>query len=465
MANPISYIRSKISALASRGRNIPVTNMWGMSTIAVYPTVNVDTAIQQGFKTNTAVYSIIKRASKKFGSIPRYVESKKTAEKKAEDADRIEGKLADLLYRPNPMQGQDAFFSLLYAFYKVTGEGFIWLNRGDTGVIIDDEVLALDDKEHEKKPVLEMYVLPSNRVTIIPDPVDPFGIIGYQLTDRPDIKFRKVDIIHWKDINLDWDLSSRPQLRGYSPLVAGLKTLEQNNSATDGAVRMYQNSGAKGALLNELSGTPTQQTQVTDVLDNKINNIEHKGAVVALQGKWTYENFGLTSVDMELLEGKKLSMQELCFLMGMPYEFFDSQVTYANKSEAQKGWVINEIMPDCKQLDGEMNRMLLKSFGLESIGVICSDFDDLAELQEDRKTQIEWLMKGPFTINEIREAVGYDDSTEDGADEIIIPSGYSKLSDLTGDGGGDIMTQVNKLIKPSNGANANGRANIGNGKG
>lgn len=424
-----------------------------MSTTAVFPTPNINTAIDQGFKTNTAIYSIVKKAAKKFGTIPRYVES--GDEQKAEEKPPLVGPLTDLLNRPNPSEGQDAFFSKLYAFYKVCGEAFIWLNRGDTAVVSGDEIIALDDLAHAKKPVIEMYVIPANQIVIVPDPDDPFGILSYWLANRPDIKFRKVDIIHWKDINLDWDLSSRPQLRGYSPLIAGLKTLEANNSATEATVRMNQNGGAKGVLMNDMGGTPVQQTQVQDVLDNKVNNLYAKGGVTAWQGKWTYANLGLSSIDMDLLKGKQLSMQELCFLMGMPYEFFDSQVTYANKQEAQKGWVINEIMPDCKQLDGEMNRALLLAFGLVGKGSICSDFDDLPELQEDKKSQIEWLMKGPFTINEIREAVGYEPSTEDGADEIFIPSGFVPLADLTGDGGQQLIDQLASMgMKPTNSKNS-----------
>jgi HK97 family phage portal protein len=452
MANPLSWISSKIASIFSSARGA-ITRIWGMGTTEVYPDPNVNNAIGRGFNSNTAVYSIVKKAAKKFGSVPRYVEPK--GQEGKSESEVIEGPLMDLLDQPNDEQGQDAFFSLLYACYKVCGEAFIWLNRGDTDTLIEDILTPLDDEAHSKKPVLEMFIIPANKIVINPDPDNPFGILSYQLLERPDIKFRKVDIIHWKDINLEFDLTSRPQLRGFSPLVAGMKTLTQNNSATDAAVRMYQNSGAKGVMINKLGGqNPMQESQVNRVMD-KINDVDAHGAVRAFQGDWSYAALGLTSVDMELLKGKQMSMQELCFLLGMPYEFFDSQVTYANKQEAQKGWVINEIMPDCKQLDGEMSRVLLKAFGLEKTATICSDFDDLPELQEDKSKQIEWLMKGPFTVNEVREATGYEPSDEEGADEILLPSNLAKLADLTGDGGEQIMQDLY----------ANGRTNTGNGNG
>lgn len=205
-----------------------------------------------------------------------------------------------------------------------------------------------------------------------------------------------------------------------------------------------------------VGSNPVKESQLKKVFETKINNADVKGAVTALEGDWTGIDLGMTSVDMELLKGKQLSMQELCFLFGMPYEFFDSQVTYANKQEAQKGWVINEIIPDAKQLDGEMSRVLLKSFGMGETATICSDFDDLPELQEDKKTQIEWLMKGPFTPNEIREATGYEESAEELANKIFIPTGFAPMEDLSGDGGDEILTSL---------YNANGGTNRGNGNG
>lgn len=457
MANLISQLGSVIQSWFSRQQTSQV-RVFTSSVTEVYPDINQTTAITKGFNSNTAVYSIVRRAAKKFGSVPRYVEP--IGQEGKSESEAIKGPLMDLLNKPNSEQGQDAFFSVLYAFYKVCGESFIWLNRGDTSELgNNDTLIQVSDEVHSRKPVLEMFVVPANRMIVVPDPENIFGVYGYILESSVRIPIRKVDIIHWKDINLNFDVVTKSHLRGWSGLASGYKTLEANNSATDMTVRMNQNGGAKKVLAEKsltAGSNPVKESQLKKVFDTKINNADVKGAVTALQGDWSGIDLGMTSVDMELLKGKQLSMQELCFLMGVPYEFFDSQVTYANKQEAQKGWVINEIMPDSKQLDGELSRVLCKAFGMEKTATICSDFDDMPELQEDKKAQIEWLMKGPFTINEIREATGYEESTEELADEIFIPSGYAPLSDLAGDGGEEIIQSL---------YNANGRANTSNGNG
>lgn len=452
MPNLLQQVGSVVSSFFQRQRT-SLAKIFTTGTTEVYPDISTTNAINRGFNSNTAVYSIIKKDAKKFGSLPRYVEPKGN-EGKSEEV--LPGKLTDLLNRPNPYQGQDAFLTLVRAFYKTCGEAFIWLNRGDTDMLIDDQLVTLDDEAHSKKPVLEMFVLPSNQVIVVPDPDNIFGVLGYILESNIRIPIRRVDIIHWKDVNLNFDVVSRPQLRGFSALSAGWKTLEQNNSATDAAVRMYQNSGSKGAFVNKLGGqNPMQQSQVEKVLDQKINNIDVKGAVVAMQGDWSYHNFGLTSVDMELLKGKDYSMKELCFLLGLPFELFDSETTYQNKEMAQKGWVINEIIPDCKQLDGEMNRVLLKAFNLEATATICTDFDDMPELQEDKAKQVEWLVKAPVTVDEFREAIGYEPIGGEDGDTIIMPSGQQTITDLIGGDGGDQIIQSL--------ANVNRGSNLGKG--
>jgi len=431
-----------------------MTRIWTTGTREVYPDIDATTAITKGFNANTAVYAIVKKDAKKFGSIPRYLE-KPESEAKSD----ITGALNDLLNRPNGEQSQDAFFTLLRAFYKVCGEAFIWLNRGDTDEMIDDQFLKISDEAQAKKPILEMHVLPSDKVIIVPDPDNIFSVYGYILESNVRVPLRKVDVIHWKDINLQFDVLSRTHLRGMPALHPGEKTLGQNNSATNASVRMYQNDGAKGAIVNKSMAkmSPTQETQLRSVIDQKINNNDVKGAVAALQGDYSYFDISKDSVDMELLKGKEMSMKELCFLFGLPYEFFDSQVTYANKEEAQKGWVLNEIMPDCKQLDGELNRYLPQAFGVDL--VIKSDFDDLHELQEDKGKQIEWMMKTPYlTPNQILEALGYDTRPEPEFDEPWVPQDKVPLSEfLAGDGSQQLLTDIQAM------QNANGRTNTRNG--
>lgn len=456
MANIFQQFGNLIKNISSGkafGAGFQRTNIWGVGSQEVYSPIEAEQAIVKGFQGNTAVYSIVKKDAKKFGSIERYLENKTTDEP-------IESHpLLDLINRPNPHQGQDAFLALVRAFYKVCGEAFIWLNRGDVTQMVDPTGQLVDrtNEQYLAQPVLEMYVIPSNHVIIEPTPDDPFDILGYKLRDRP-VKFRKEDIIHWKDLNLDWSEFGKPHLRGMPALKPGFKTLTADNSAIDSMVRMFQNDGAKGAIVNKTPGakmTPQIQTQVKNVIDEKINNKEIKNAIAALEGDWTYLDFGLTSVDMETLKGREFIYKEFCFLFGVPYALFDSQVTFDNQLMAQKGWVLNEIKPDSLQLDGELNRMLLPAFGFAKVGSngqlvnvtaqICANFDNLEELQESKVRQIEWIQKAPISPNEAREVMGYEARPEPEMDEIYLPSGFQPITDPIANDPAQILNDVNAM--------------------
>ena len=191
MPNLLQQVGSVVQSFFQRQRT-SLVKIFTAGTTEVYPDLNATNAINRGFNYNTAVYSIIKKDAKKFGSLERYVEAKSNEDKS--ESEELPGALTNLLNRPNNYQGQDAFLTLVRAFYKTCGEAFIWLNRGDTDMVVDDEFIQLDDEAHSKKPVLEMFVLPSNQMIIVPDPDNIYGVLGYILESNVRVPIRKVSV-------------------------------------------------------------------------------------------------------------------------------------------------------------------------------------------------------------------------------------------------------------------------------
>lgn len=459
-----STVLSWFRGLFGKARNLV---LWQFGTREVLSDIDQTRAIQMGFNANAMVYAIIKDTADKFASIPRYLYDAKAIEAKMRRKIPMHLKaltasekyqnnaLAKLLQRPNPYQGQAAFYKLAMAYYKTCGETFIWLNRGDIG--------ELNDLAQDRRPVLEMYVLPSDHMEVVPDPTDPYGIEGYILDlNGQKMPIRKNDIIHWKDLNLEFDASTRVHLRGMTPFKPGGLTLQLDNEITHGEVRMVQNDGAKGVLYAEEGKrmSPEQESSMRGVVDKKINNSNIKGAVASLfgMGKLGYLDIGATSVDMNLVEFKKSTLLELCALLGVPVELYDPETQYANKAAAQKNWVSNKIIPACKEFDDEMNRQLLRAFGLEGLAVIASDFTELPEMQENMKELAEWLAIAVWLkMDEKREMMGYE--KEGGLfDEPWLPNNLTPLSQLEepDDGMGDLLGDYN--VNPAGQVRQNGQA-------
>jgi HK97 family phage portal protein len=427
--------------------------VWNIGVREVLPDIDAEKAVTDGYNANDAVYSIIKTDAEKFASIPRYVaDAKKLEEKRrkvplqykalmraeAINAGMSKDALSKLLNRPNPYQGQAAFIKTVRSYYKTCGEGFIWLNRGDTDELTDEQIALL--------PVLEMYPLPSYRMEIIPDPENLWGVSGYLLdAGGTKIPFKKSEIIHWKDTNLTFDTTTKEHLRGMPPLKPGAATLQQNNDATHSAIRMYQNDGARAAIYNkDLSkATPTQETQIRNVIDRKLNNNGVKGAVAALQGEWGVIDLSKSAIDMDLLKGKQMSMMMLCFLFGVPYTLFDPNTAWANSEWQQKNWVSNRIMPASTELDDELNRVLLRAFALEGKFIIQCDYSQLPEMQADMKALTEWLKEAWWIKpNEKRDLMGWEkDEDEPLMDQYWVPNGLTPISQF-GDGFDAILNEL-----------------------
>lgn len=438
--------------------------MFSLTSPEVWSPIEATTAITKGFNGNVSVYSIVMKDAKKFGSIPIFVYDATKKEEKAgrqikamkkiEDAKGSAGLLNELINRPNKNEGQDAFLSRVRAYYKICGEAFIWLNRGDTsGYLLPDG--SADDMAIDRLPVIEMQVLPSNLITIIPDPFDLWGVLGYVLEAGERIVIRKNDVVHWKNVNMGFDVGSRGHTRGMSPLVPGSKTLEESNSLSLASMRAAQNDGAKAVIYNESlnSMSPTQQTDLRRVIDAKLNNNDVSGAVASLQGKWGLLNLSMSSKEQMQLEKKEMSWQELCFLFDVPVEFFNPDVTHANKEQALLGWVTNDIIPACKQFNGELNRTLLKAFNLEGVALIAADYSELPEVQKGM-VEAAKVMQEIWSIapDEVREMLGFEPLGGDFA-EPWVTAGRTPLSQMNDIDPDELVNQA--YGQDTGGSNAN----------
>lgn len=455
---------------------------------AVYPDPNLLRFVQDGYSANATVYTIISMASRKFGSIPRYVykinnqnaarqykalvkqghftlKQLSRLEVKAYDEDVIDNKLSELLNRPNAGQGQDVFFETACMFYMIAGENFTWLNRGD----IDD----MTDEEANNVPPLEMYNIPPQYMRVIPDPEDVWGVIGYIFILSGVERFlRKDDVIHWKKPNPNFDAATRVHLRGFSPLNAGNKLITQDDSATDASVAMQQNDGAKGLLYNETLDNldAVQKSQIETTISRKVNNRDIKGAVATVQGKWGYLDLGQTSVDMDLVKSQEAVFVRICNLYGINPMMFLANATYENIQQARKDLVTGLVLPMSSSLRDEFNRALLPAFGLSQQYTHDVDVSQLPELQNDMSLLITSLnLAWWMTPNMRLAAQNEEESTDPDMDEVWIPNNLIMMKDA---GQTDLLNSftddngTNQMPGGKGGSNlSSGKAAGGNKKG
>lgn len=384
--------------------------------------------VEDGYLGNSDVYSIVTFLARKAGSIPWYVYKMKPGEKSRTSLERykqlskgimnkgaferamIERKnayeenmvtstpLAKLLERPNPMQAQDQFFQNLFGYRILSGEGNIY---GNDGAIPNGRFV-------------ELNVLPTQFLEIYPDPKDLYGLLGYKLMVGQGINLPKDQVCHWKSWNPDFNDVTRSHLRGVSPLRSAWKLLRMSNNAADASAKMTYNGGAKGALVPEVVNnnvpqmTPEQASTIQRAINERLNGTDNKGSVGILQYPYNYLNFGLSSVDMELVKTMQLSLHQWCRVFGLPIVLFDTDTSsYNNYTNAMRDLITNTIVPLCCELRDELNSWLVPRFG-ENV-YIDFDISALPELQSDMEKMVQQLKAADWlTFDEKRTAMGYD---------------------------------------------------------
>ena len=295
---------------------------------AVLQNYNTETYIYEGYLGNADVYAIVSFLARKSASIPWYVyklnntEKGRTALIKYKNLSKgiqlkgafeqaliqrknaysenvvMNSPLAKLLEQPNRSQSQDQFLENLFGYRYLSGEGNIYGNNGNV----------------KGSKFVELNLLPTQFLDIYPDPHDLYNILGYKLMVGQGINIPKEQVCQWKTWNPEFNDVTRSHLRGLSPLKSAYKTLRMSNNAADASAMMAANGGAKGAITPKPIGTNVatftieQAGIIKRAVNEDINGVDNKGKIGVLQTPWDYLNFGLSSVDMDLVKTMTMSL-------------------------------------------------------------------------------------------------------------------------------------------------------------
>jgi len=243
--------------------------------------------------------------------------------------------LANLLENPNKNQSQDQFLENLFGYRFLSGEGDVYGNDGNMG-----------------GKFVELNVLPTHFLDIYGDPNDLYNVLGYKLMVAQGIDLPKDKVMMWKTWNPDFNATTRSHMRGVSPMRAAYSTLRMSNNAADASAMMAQNGGAKGAITpkpigsNVATFTVEQANMIKRAVNEDMNGIDNKGRINVLQTPWDYLNFGLSSVDMDLVKTMQMSMHQWCRVFGLPAVIFDTDTSsYNNYQNAMRDLMTNTIIP------------------------------------------------------------------------------------------------------------------------
>lgn len=356
--------------------------------------------IKKAYETIAPVNGVVDYIADNVGEVMKYLELRKLNPDGSYDyVDKHW--LLDVLRKPNDR-------------YNLRRFGKAWaVNRllfGDAWVYAP----LTAGKDRKINPKIGMFVLPSQKVAVdaggLNKPIKGVKLIG-TTGDEIDIEGKVFESF---DYNLD-DTS----FFGTSKVVAAavyLSILDKGMRRQDVAL---DNGGVSGIITPKADSEYGIKPQDADDVEKDVNSAGNFNKLKALRTPIEYHAIGNTPVDLAILASHKEAVTALCFVFRLPVDLYYGQAKYENAKEAKKTIYEQQAIP----LAEEFAQDLLSYCKLDQEFELVINRDEIPALQEKPTEVLDRITKMHGTLNELREANGFDPIDELYADEPILPIG------------------------------------------
>ena len=256
----------------------------------------------------------------------------------------------------------------------------------------------------------EMYLLPGNRIEVekggYRHPLESIAVTGGAEEERiyPDEFFESFAI------NLD-----DTTFFGFSPLIAAalyLSIIDRGMKREDVTLK----NGGAASIITPARDNMGVMPKDRDEVEAEFNKRENYGKTRAMRVPIEVHEIGQKPLDLGILESHKEAVTALCFAY----------------DKAKKALFENNAIP----LANEFAADLLAHFGLEDQYSLTVNTDRIEVLKDDASAVLDNIVKMHGTLNELREANGYDPIDKPWADQPMLPLGVQF--------GGEAITDIDE---------------------
>jgi HK97 family phage portal protein len=353
-------------------------------------------AIRDSYANNAAVMGVVNYIAENVGEVARYLELQD------KNGDYIENHwVLDLLRHPN-----DRFnlrrFATAWAVNK--------LLFGDAWVYAPSAV----GKNLGK--VSEMFIIPSWRIETDSDgKLQPLKGIVMSGTSKGEISMD--DVFESFDYNLD-----DGSFFGTSKVVSAAVYLD----VIDKGMRRESQSLENGGVANLVTPKGDEAgvlPEHADDLESRFNSRRNVNKTLALRMPVEVHQLGNAPVDLSILDTHKEAVTALCFVFKVPVDLYYGQAKYENAKEAKKTIYEQNAIPLANEFAEDLITFLMKK-DKSLKGYRLTVNTDRIDVLKDKSTDVlNNLNLAYCTLNERREAIGYEPIDEDYANKPIIPMG------------------------------------------
>lgn len=399
----------------------------------IYPDSKSDTYIDKGFKELPNVYGLIEAILSKSTIVPFEVFKVKSRSKelkykammesgnyikalqyKAEAYEKVDNSgIEELLLNPNDYQTSNDLNYDLDGYKLLTGNSYAYFIKvGST---------------------MELHSIPSPCVDIMVSG-SPFSPKKQYKVNYLENTLPGEEVLHFKKWNpITSGQSPTKQHKGLSPLQSCRLLLGRYKNADLTQGFQFENMGPGGMITGATStadGLTTEQAQaIQDKFKQQHQGVHKAGDILVTPSALTWTAFGLSAVDLNIIESKTEMVNELCNVYQYPSDLMGGDKKYNNFEQARKAAITDAVIPLVEARKSVYNKFI-KDVLKESL-VIEYDYTIFPELQDDIEKQSRVAMSSYIlTLDERRSIMGYDMLKEAERKNVIIPSGLSTLEDL-----------------------------------
>jgi len=368
-------------------------------------------AIREGFKASAIVYMCVDKLMKAIASLPWSAFTKQGKEWEPDE----ESPITQLLEHPNPFMGRQQVMERLTSHLYLGGNAML------SHIIV-------------RGVPVELWPVDVAKVRYVPSRTEFIERYDYDRDGEPvPIKPEEVTHVMFTDpANPYW---------GMSPLQAAARVVDTDNEAVRwNKVAMQNRAVPDGVFAFKQMVTRDQWEEARILVKEQYE--EKARAPWVMGGGAEFHQMGLTPVEMDFIESRKLSREEIAAVYGVPLPLlgFYENATLANIETARKIFWGDTVKPVVEGIANALTRSIVPRFGADlSTTMIAADFSEVEALREDFAAKIATAVQMRnmgIPLNTIIQRLELDIDPVPGGDVPLVPATMIPM-DMAGQPSGD----------------------------
>lgn len=263
------------------------------------------------------------------------------------------------------------------------------------------------------RAVKEMYVLPSHKIATKSDgslmPLEGIRLLGASASAN--ISMEQV----FESFSYNLDDSS---FFGTSKIVAAAIYLSVMEKGMHRQEVTVEEGGASHLLTPRPDSMGVVMPKDKEYLEQIANGTRSFGKKKVIPFAVDVQELGNTPVDLNILASHKEAVTALCFVYELPVDLYYGQAKYENAKEAKKTIYEQNAIP----MANEFAEDLLHYLKMDDYQLKVNT-DNIAVLADKRTDVLDVITKMHGSVNELREAAGYERLEDSKYDEPIFQMG------------------------------------------